>query len=354
MECDRCGAVRPRTGQCPNCGAPPPRNGGARSSMRDWRQPGPDESRRGGGGGGRGGRQAWDQGYDDDAGGWDDEPRGRRRRGDPGYEDVDLERALVPQGPGGLAPMPPQQGGALAVPGYAGLDDEERALGIRRPVYIPATSDKPKVRPRTLRVLSGVLSVLLMCVASCAAAGILGREEIAKLLPSPIKTFQTPVTINYGPVPATPIATVGPAGTYVHGVYTATLQGQTYVPTTHFNVGQFVYVVVPVTGLPKGQQHVLTIRWYLAGVDLGIQNLKDANLVQRVPPPTGDGIVFKINYPAAGVGEAKIFWDLPANDDGTAPNDPHLAAAIMFGFYQPTPTPAPPTKTTGATKTPGK
>ena len=34
MECDQCGARRPRSGPCPECGAPAP---GTYSSMRQWR-----------------------------------------------------------------------------------------------------------------------------------------------------------------------------------------------------------------------------------------------------------------------------------------------------------------------------
>lgn len=321
--------------------------------MRDWRQPGSA------GGSSRGGAQGWDQGWDDDGGDWEAQPRGRRRR-DPGYDEVDLERALVPQNQGGLAPIPPQ-GGALAAPGFGAMDDEERALGIRRPVYIPATGDKPKVRPRSWRVLSGVLSVLLMCVASCAAAGLLGHTFVQGIFPTPIKVLQTPVAVDYSSVPATPIATVGPAGHYIFGVYTEAKQADgTYAATSHFIIGANVFVVVPVRGLPKGQHHVVSIRILDQGVDMGIQNIKGSNSDVDVTENTT--VTFTIpNFPNAGVGVAKIYWDLPAGASGSDPNDPHLAASITFGVYQPTPTPiaTSKTKTTttttpSTTKTPGK
>src|SRR5215469_2679706 len=114
MECDQCGARRPRSGPCPECGAPAPGN---YSSMRQWR----DQSRSGqgpavgrGSGANWGGnaasssrmrspRDGWDEG------GYEEEPPARssasnRRR--PNYDEVDLEQALVPSR-GDMLPMDP-------------------------------------------------------------------------------------------------------------------------------------------------------------------------------------------------------------------------------------------------------
>lgn len=319
--------------------------------MRNWRQPPANEDggRRDPGGSQRGGhpnrdaRDPYDSygsygGYDDADDG-DAVPRGRQRRGNPGYEEMDLGRALVPQNQG-IAPVPPQPGGALAMPGFGQLDDVERAQGIRRPAYIPAMNDKPKVKPATWRVMSGVLSVLLMCVASCAAAGFLGRTAVQRMFPAPIKVLQTPTVIDYSSVPATPAATEGPASTYIHGVYTAKQAADgTYVPTTHFLVNDPIVVVIPVRGLPKGEHHTVTVHYFYQGADLGLQNDSTQNLTLAV-----DGnmtLTFKINYSLPAVGMARVYWDLPKTDDGSSPKDPHIAATINFAVIQPTPTPKP-------------
>ncbi len=185
MECDQCGARRPRSGPCPECGAPAP---GTYSSMRQWK----DQSRTGQGPAvGRGSGSSWKgnasssrlrntrNGWDE--GGYEEEPparssAGNRRR--PNYEDVDLERALVPSARD-MMPMDPNAigmaGGAglPAIPGLPQTDEEERAIGIRRPVYIPATGEKRKKKLGTWRVLSGVVSVMLFCIVSCSRRGFL-------------------------------------------------------------------------------------------------------------------------------------------------------------------------------------
>src|SRR5690349_13549245 len=116
MQCDQCGARRPRSGPCPECGAPPP---GTFSSMRQWR----DQSRSGrrdsganwGAGGAGRSSSRWDEGegYDD----YDDRPASHSnprnaapRRRTPDYEEVDLERALVPAH-NDMLPMDPAMGG---------------------------------------------------------------------------------------------------------------------------------------------------------------------------------------------------------------------------------------------------
>src|SRR5215813_1132746 len=107
MECDQCDARRPKSGPCPNCGAPPP---GTFSSMRQWKnQPrsgeGPAARSSGAnlGAGGRGSGAGWRQGQGWDEGGYEELPParsgGRNRRNIPDYDEMDLDRALVPAQP---------------------------------------------------------------------------------------------------------------------------------------------------------------------------------------------------------------------------------------------------------------
>src|SRR5512146_813811 len=148
MLCDQCGSERPRSGLCPECGAPPP---GTYSSMREYKGRGSpnDSSRRAARGGGsnsswradssgRRGRSAsrWGGGDDWQDDGYDDEPppaRSNRRNRRPAddYDEVDLERAMVPARNEMMAPMA-GSAGLPVVPGFPQTDEEERALGMRR------------------------------------------------------------------------------------------------------------------------------------------------------------------------------------------------------------------------------
>ena len=93
--------------------------------------------------------------------------------------------------------------GVPALPGMPQTDEEERAFGIRRPVYIPATGER-KRKLGTWRVTSGVLSVMLVCIASCALAGLLGRSTILGFLIGPVSSTATPVFVSTANVPVTP------------------------------------------------------------------------------------------------------------------------------------------------------
>lgn len=315
MECDRCGARRPRTGRCPNCGAPPP--GG--SSLSQWKTRG---------GGGRGSGADWDE---------SDAPRGRgRQRGD--YEEMDLGRALVPSA-NQIMPMP-QTGGLPALPGQPSTEEEERALGIRRPAYIPVTTDKPKRKIRSWRVVSGVLSVMLVCVASCGGAAFLGKERLTSILPPIIQTRLTPQVYDFSQVPATPASTPGPASKDVTNVILAATLDNNNVPidiTTHFKVNSFVNVVIRTRPLTAGETHTLSVRWFLNGIDVGIP---DSKTRVTLNDPAKPGAKFQLAYPQAGVGMVKIYWDRPGGDTSDKADDPHLAQTLYFAIEQPTPTPS--------------
>ena len=387
MECEQCGARRPRTGPCPECGAPAP---GGYSSMRQWK----DQSRTGKGpavGGGRGSGANWggasgartnapgrgsgtgwragrqeDQ-WDEGAGGYDYEDYednrpasrsgGRNRRPASDYQEVDLEQALVPAYGGDM--MASAQGVGLPMtPGIPMSDEEERALGIRRPVYIPATGERRKRRLGSWRIISGVASIMLVCVVSCGLAGVFAHNQISSFFKGPVGSRASTAVVNLAGVPGTPIATPGPNKTISHVI---TAQGvdvglNALNPTSHFLVGQIVYVVVSVRGIPKGQQHIVSIRWFLDGHD--VQLPSDQNLKK---PVTGDSnLFFALNYTAPGVGMAKVYLDRPNPDpNGDSDTDPYLGATIKFGVLMPQPTATPgsatgtPGKTPSPSKTPG-
>lgn len=326
MECDRCGAMRPRTGRCPNCGAPPPGS----SSLSQWKNP---SSGRGSGAG------------------WGDATGSRRgsgvnRRRDD-YDEVDLEHALVPS----THEMVPLQTGAglPMVPGLPSTDEEERALGIRRPVYIPATEPKRKRRLGSWRVVSGVLSVMLVCIASCGGLAVLGKDRVEALLPGAIQTKLTPPTFDFTQVPLTPAATPGPAAKYVVSATTARTIDDHYQPidvTSQFTVGNTVHLVVQMRNVSAGETHVITVHWFVNNVDLGLPLVEGKTQETITFTLLSNAVDFQLHLPAPGVGMAKVYWDRPANATGDSIDTKYLAQKITFAIKPIVPTP-------GATDTPG-
>lgn len=317
---------------------------GRRGSGANW----------GSGGAGRSGSR-WDEGegYDE----YDDRPAGRSnprnaspRGRTPDYEEVDLERALVPAY-NDMLPMDPAMGGMggglPAVPGLPATDEEERMLGIRRPVYIPANGEKRKRKLGTWRVLSGVLSVMLVCIASCALAGVFGQSQIRGFWGGPIGKTTNSISATITGVPVTPVATHGPQSKYITEIVTAGGRSKDGTPTqikTHFLVNDWVYVEAVVKGLPKGS-HVISIAWYLNGVYLDL-----SASAQTSTTIDGDKrVLFGLQFPSPGLGAARIYIDRPAGDKSDDLTNPALADIIYFAVEMPTP---PPTVGNGTT-TPG-
>lgn len=372
MICDQCGEERPRSGLCPECGAPPP---GTYSSMREWKgRGGPGDSGRGSRGSGSswradasgrgsrpGGRRGgsgdnWQDDYDDQPAPARSNRRNRRPAND--YDEVDLDRALVPARNEMLAPME-GSAGLPAVPGFPQTDEEERALGIRRPAYIPATADKRKRRLSSWRVVSGVLSVMLVCIASCAAAGILGRDRIQAILPSPVKITQTQVPVDLTNVPVTPVATIGPssASKQLSQVITALHRNGTCIPadpTSYFHQGDVVWVFVTLKAAAPG--HTISVHWFANGADVNPPNAGPGHTETPLQANQA-GACFSLQYPSAGQGSVRVYYDRPASDTRTDLNDPSLLAVINFGVLPqgaPTPTAPVATPTIAPTATPKK
>jgi hypothetical protein len=255
---------------------------------------------------------------------------------------VDLERALVPTRDE-MLPMSQSAAGMPAVPGMPASDEEERILGIRRPVYIPATGDRRKRKLGTFRIVSGVVSIMLVCIVGCGLAGILEHDQISSVLSGPRSGMSTPAIFDFSKVPATPVATYTPQNKLIKTVVTATGADNNHVPigpTSHFlmtkpNGSQgpsaVVSVIVYVRGVPKGEQHMVSVHWYIQDADVGLTATD--RLTARV---TADAnVLFTLAYPQPGLGTARIFLDLPNNETSNPATDPHLAATIYFAIMPP-------------------
>ncbi len=375
MECDQCGAPRPRMGPCPECGAPPPRlgarGGSSGSGARGRSQPGGSSSgsrRNSGANLGGGGLLSRDSGArrrgQGSGASWDDDDSGAAQGGRAGgrygsgeYGGVDPSRALVPQYD---EVMPPSaEGGLMAgLPGFPQTDEEERAIGLRRPAYIPATEPRRKRKLSSGRVLSGVLSILLVTVGVCGGLGFLGQQQIRKVLSGPLGKIVVSPTVNMSEVPVTPVSTAGPSGKIVTSAVTA--QGidkdfNAVDVTSYFTVNSTVYVVVNIVGASQTGSNTLTCRWFLDDIDY---NLKSGTSVAVQPSKTNNFHGYcGLPYYQTGNGMVKIYWDKPNSDSGDAPNDKYLAQTIRFGIFAKlpgTPTPAGTAKPGSPTPSPTK
>ncbi len=364
MECEQCGARRPLMGPCPNCGAPPP----GRTSGANWRtrsDKGPAARGRGASGanwGERGGSDAGWGGRGTSGANWGYEENdagaarstGRYRRPPDDYQEVDLERALVPSVDLSPAEIGMGTPGVPAVPGMA-PEEVERLLGIRRPVYIPATGKKRKIHLGSWRVISGVLSLILVCVASCGVASVFGKNYLSSLYHGS-GVNNAPTAIDYSVLNSAK-ATPGPAAKYVVSAVTAQRVDASFNPmnvTNKFLVDQTVYVVVQVRNAASGT-HDMCIRWYLNGRYLPLQSSARVCVTIDAAHNPNQNAYFSLSYPQPAVGSARIYWDRPANDTDESTTDPTLGQIVTFGVYEPNqPTPVPATPTAGKTAVPSK
>jgi len=256
--------------------------------------------------------------------------------------------------PQDLAPV--NVGSALpAIPGLPQTEEEERALGIRRPVYIPAAAEHHKRRISSFRVISGVLSLMLICIASCTGLAILGKTGFENVFPN--KRYSSTAQgnaasiTNYTQVPATPAATPGVAAKYVTSATTARNVDNNFAPvdiTSKFTVNNLVYVVLSVRNVPKSTQHTLSVRWFLNTLDVQLP----PNALIKKDIVQDSNAYFALQYPQPGLGMVKVYWDRPASDSGDGSTNPYLAQTLYFAVQPPVPTVTPTPKVTTTPGTP--
>jgi hypothetical protein len=232
------------------------------------------------------------------------------------------------------------------LPGFPQTDEEERAIGLRRPAYIPATEPRRKKKLSSARVISGVLSILLVTVGVCGGLGFLGQQRLAKMFSGPLSNFIASPTVDLSQIPVTPVSTPGPSAKIVTSAVTAHSIDKDYNPsdiTSEFTVNDTVYVVVNIVGASQTGTNTLTCRWFLDGIDY---NLKSGTSVAVQPSKTNNFHGYcGLPYYQTGVGMVKVYWDKPTSDTGDAPNDKYLAQTIKFGVFAKLPGTATPSGT---------
>lgn len=269
------------------------------------------------------------------------------RRGDPnaslprrGYGDVDERGLMVAPDAGGIMP----QFDDRALPALP-TEEEERALGIRRPAFIPATDERKGTKPGRWRVISGVLSIMLVCVGACGLSGVLVQRNvfpgISKLLGlSTLKNVSTPLltvpTIYAGmaplvtPVPGakTPIQNIK-SYKYITAAKVAGSPDTPHDPTDIFDVNQLIYIVGDANDQVKAKD-VFSANWFYNGQ----QQASSSVTVMHDNTPLQ--LEFKYGYPTIGNGRVDIYYNKT------------LAYQVLFYITVPsqTPTPTPASHTT--------
>jgi hypothetical protein len=179
-------------------------------------------------------------------------------------------------------------------------------------------------------VASAAIIVVVGLLAALFATFARGRND----------TQLTSGGYNSSPTTVAPASIPRPAAKYIVSVVTARSVDSNRTPidiTSHFPVKSQVNLVVQVRNVTAGEQHTVSARWFLNGIDTPVTGgegrtskvIKDNSNVQ-----------FGLVYPVAGVGMAKVYWDRPANDTSDSATDPSLAQIIYFAVEQPTPTPS--------------
>jgi hypothetical protein len=399
MRCTNCGQDRPSSGNCPNCGAPTP-SGASFSSLRGWRdqagspngsrvsRPNPDDQRPASRtqGSGRSGTN-WDaQNGSSPRRGGDPNQSMPRRGGDPngsyGRRDASYPRpSQTPSRPNNQSfprrddyddygqaddralMVPPSMSAMLPATDDRALpalpsEEEERALGIRRPAFIPATDERKGAKPGRWRVISGVLSIMVLCVSMCGVTGVLAKNNVipwlSKLLgfsppsnASSVPAFVLPPQylnnsqlVTPTPGAKTPIQNIG---TYR---FTKTSPGTDTVtpqdPSAVFAVNEPTYIVMDLGTTVKAGD-TISVEWFFgqsadptqqADITPATEQFNPQCCSDAVPS-TGRGlqVVFKIVPPTTGFGHGIIsynkspaytvlFADVPPNELNTPTPSP--------------------------------
>ncbi len=259
---------------------------------------------------------------------------------------------MLAPGAGGL--MPAMDDAALpALP----TEEEERALGIRRPAFIPATEERKGAKPTGMRVISGALTIMVLCAGMLGVSGFLVSHNLVpsftKLLGlgNPPNAKSSPFSLPPGYLSATPLVTPGPNSTPIksvqaYGFVSQPQNGnvpQPKNPSNVFTVGSTVYIVGDTTSNVK-RGDIFSIRWIYGGIDItgDIQKLNQACCSTAVTQDDQEvRLLFQFTSSVTGLYKGEVMYN------------GKVAFTVLFAVATPgqlaTPVAAP---THGATPTP--
>lgn len=197
--------------------------------------------------------------------------------------------------PGPLVPMQPSQETSIAIPPQEGV------------IYVPPMYTKPRPIIPLYRVISGLLSFLIVCLLLCGVAGyyaktsgtldlvnrfITGGNPPPNIQAKNVALPDPPNKIDKGPA----YSVIPSATTTSHLIQNSSIAAQTdkaFQPNQQFALTYSVY--------PPTQGKVIT-KWYTNGV------LFQTIATDLIPKGTGTSGLIKIAYPEQAEGMVELYW----------------------------------------------
>ncbi len=208
-------------------------------------------------------------------------------------------------------------------------EEEEQALGIRRPSFIPATEDRKGPRPSRWRVISGVLSLAILSIGLCGLSAYLIKTNVipgvnnllgfSKPNTSTKPQLSVPAAYTGAKTLVTPAATPNAAITTIittNSVSQNLLKDLTIGnPQAVFLSNETIYVVLRVEQKSKVGDNI-TIRWFFNSAEitqsLETLNPKCCSATLTTANPTY--VYFQVNIPQVGFGYAQIYYNNVLSD----------------------------------------
>jgi hypothetical protein len=203
--------------------------------------------------------------------------------------------------------------------GFPMLPDEELvsrlAPGRKPPAFIPASHARRPYRLSRYRIVSGIVSLVLVVMAVGGAAGFFAVHS--GLFAKMFGTNKTLAPFNFEfPQPTSPALSGTPQPTpgdanaikVVVKVTTAKNYTNTYDPvnvTSSFKVGDTVNVLWQVRNAKAND--VISIKWYQDGSP--ITNIDQKNTQEAIAKDGGWNGVFGLAYPCASTGTAELYYN---------------------------------------------
>lgn len=207
---------------------------------------------------------------------------------------------------------PPQRGG------FPMLPDEDvvarLAPGRKPPAFIPATRQRRPYRLSRYRIVSGVISLMLVVIAVGGGLGFLAvhtgffQKTFGQKTLAPFQ-FEFPQPTSPA-LSGTPMPTPGDANAVkvIVKVTTAKNYTTTYDPinvTSAFKIGDTVNVLWQVRSAKAND--VISIKWYQDGS--AITNIDQKNTQEAIAKDGNWNGVFGLAYPNASVGMAELYYN---------------------------------------------
>lgn len=195
--------------------------------------------------------------------------------------------------------VPAEQDAASRLPALPDLDMGEA-------VYIPPMYTNPRPIIPRYRAISGLLSVLIVCILFCSGAGYYAQASGKIAMLRQAVGIDRPQSLKPTPAQALPdpksSPDYGPAANVINSASTGSKVDAQYIvlqPANTFKPGQTIYLTYSVQTQKK--PGVVTIKWYTNG--------QLYSTYQSQPIKGGTGTSFQVKYPKAAEGKVELYWN---------------------------------------------